>query len=290
MRAPVTVSLAQVDARPGNLAANAETHLEALQRAREAGADLVVFPELALTGYLLRDLSSEVALTRDAATLRRLAEAGRGLDFVTGWIEESPEHAFYNVAGYFADGQLLHVHRKVYPVTYGMFEERRYWAAGDEVAAFDTRWGRAGMLVCEDVWHPSTSWLHFADRADVILVPSASPARGMQPPPGAQVRAPGSTRTWDGLLRNQSAAFNLWSVYVNRVGVEDGVTFAGHSRVVDPFGEVVLSMGLEAGLATTVLDPERLRRRRTEAPMLRDERLDLTLGNLQRIVRDRFRD
>ena len=290
MRAPVTVSLAQVDAKLGDPSANLETHLEALGQARREGAGLVVFPELALTGYLLRDLTSEIALRADAPLLAKLGQASRGLDLVTGWIEESDEHVFHNVAGYFSDGKLLHRHRKVYPVDYGMFEEARYWAAGDEVAAFDTPWGRAGMLVCEDVWHPSTSWLLFADRADVVIVPSASPARGMRPRDGEGHEIPGSTRTWDSLLRNQSAAFNLWSVYVNRVGVEDGVSFAGHSRVVDPFGEVVLKMGLEAGLATTVLDPDRLRRRRTEAPMLRDERLDVTLGNLQRIVRGRFGD
>jgi len=101
---------------------------------------------------------------------------------------------------------------------------------------------------------------------------------------------PGSSRVWESLLRHQSSAFTVWSVYVNRAGVEDGTSFGGGSRVVDPFGEIVHALGLSAEQTCVTLDPAPLARRRLENPMLRDERLDVTLGNLQRIARDRLGD
>lgn len=287
MHAPVTVALAQCDAVLGDVGRNLEAHLRLAGEARAASAGLVVFPELSLTGYDLRDLTPELAMRRDDPRLARLAEASRGLDLVAGWIEESPEHALYNAVGWFSGGRLLHVHHKVYPVNYGMFEERRDWAAGDQVRAFDTAFGRAGLLVCEDAWHPSTAYLLFADRADMIVVASCSPARGVQ----TDGRDPGalrSARAWDRLLAQQSAAFNLYSVYVNRCGVEDGTTFSGCSRVFGPDGEPLLELGLGAELRTVTLDPAPLRRKRAALPMLRDERLEVTLGNLERIARERY--
>ncbi len=307
MQAPVTVSIAQCDAIVGALGRNLEAHLDAIRRARAQKAGLVVFPELSLTGYHLRDLTAEVALRADDERLQPVLDASRDIDIVLGWIEESPEHQLFNAAGYFSGGVLRHRHRKVYPANYGMFEENRYWAAGDQVAAFDTAFGRAGLLICEDMWHPSTSYLLYADRADVIITLSASPARGIRSAPrgaGAAGSArstgdaagtaagtpsmPGSSRTWEALLRQQSTSFNVYSVYVNRCGVEDGTTFAGGSRVIDPCGEEVLALSLDAAQEVVVLDPAVLRRRRAEVPLLRDERLDVTLGNLERIARDRF--
>jgi predicted amidohydrolase len=288
MQAPVHVSLVQCDAALGDLPRNAEAHLTAIAAAREQGAGLAVFPELSLTGYMLRDLTRDVALRADDPGLDPLLEASREIDLVVGFIEEGPEHQHYNASAYLSGGRVRHVHRKLYPVNYGMFEERRYWAAGDQIAAFDTGFGRAGMLVCEDMWHPSTSYLLFADRADVILTVSASPARGIRPEADRDALLPGSSRAWDALLRHQSTAYNVFSVYVNRCGVEDGVSFSGGSCVVDPFGEVLVRLGLEPEQALVTLEPDVLRRRRADVAILRDERLDVTLGNLERIARDRF--
>jgi predicted amidohydrolase len=285
MQQPLTVSLAQCDAVLGDVAANLDAHLAAIERARADGAGLVVFPELSLTGYSLRDLTRDVALSADDERLAPLREASREIDIVAGFIEHSADHQLHNTAGYLSDGRWLHRHRKVYPVNYGMFEERRYWAAGDQVAAFPTSFGRLGLLVCEDMWHPSTSYLLFADRADVIVTVSASPARGIRKD---EALRPGSSRNWETLLRHQSVAYNVYSVYVNRCGVEDGTSFAGGSCVVDPFGEVGVRLGIEAEQTGCTLDPAVLARRRADVPLLRDERLDVTLGNLERIARDRF--
>jgi predicted amidohydrolase len=289
MKSALTASLVQCDAVLGDLGRNLETHLEQVATARDQGADLAIFPELSLTGYTLRDLTSEIALRADDERLAPLYDASRGIDVVAGWIERSDDNRLFNAAGYFSEGRLLHLHRKVYPVNYGMFEERRYWAPGDRVAAFDTRHGRIGLLICEDLWHPSTSYLLFADRADIVITISASPARGVAPDAADSCLAR-SSDAWDLLLRHQSLSFSVHSIFVNRCGVEDGISFAGGSLVVDPFGEVGKRLGMEPEQAPVVLEPGPLRRRRTQVPLLRDERLDVTLGNLQRIVNDRFVD
>jgi predicted amidohydrolase len=289
MKAALTASLIQCDAVLGDIGRNLEAHLDRIAAAREQGADLVIFPELSLTGYTLRDLTSEIAMPVDDPRLAPLYDASRGIDIVVGWIERSDDNRLFNAAGYLSEGRLVHLHRKVYPVNYGRFEERRYWAPGDRVAAFDTRHGRIGLLVCEDLWHPSTSYLLFADRADIVITLSASPARGVAPD-ADESRLARSAGAWDLLLRHQSVSFSVHSVFVNRCGVEDGISFAGGSLVVDPFGEVSTRLGMDPEQATVALEPGPLRRRRTQVPLLRDERLDVTLGNLQRIVNDRFVD
>lgn len=291
MKAPLRVSLAQCDAMIGDTVRNLDGHLSGIETARDQGAGLVVFPELSLTGYMLRDLAREVAMPLTDERLAPLMEASRQTDVVLGLIEEGEGHHIYNTSVYLSEGRVLHAHRKVYLPTYSMFEESRYWAAGSDIRAFDAPFGRTGILTCEDVWHPSTSYLLFVDRADVIITPSASPARGVTLDPADDGRGelvPGSTATWNGLLRNQSAAFNMYSIYVNRVGVEDGISFSGHSQVIDPFGRVVVSLGIDAEQVTAELDPSVLKRKRQTVPMLRDEKIDVTLGNLERIRRDRF--
>ncbi|MED5330609.1 MAG: nitrilase-related carbon-nitrogen hydrolase [Planctomycetota bacterium] len=291
MKAPLTVTLVQCDATLGDIEKNAQAHLEVIAATKEEETDLIVFPELSLTGYVLRDLTPEVAMKRNHPVLKALCEASLSVDLVVGYIEEGEDSQLRNAVAYFSSGSITHVHHKVYLPTYSMFEEARYWGAGDVVAAFDTRYGRLGILTCEDVWHPSTSYCLFADRADVIIVPSASPARGITvgETPSQDLQA-GSSQAWRDLLRQQSSAFNVYSIYVNRCGVEDGTSFAGGSCVIDPYGSQLLDFGMEAKIQTITLDPESLRRRRQAVPMLRDERLDVTLGNLTRVARERFDD
>src|SRR5262245_27452285 len=120
-----TVALAQIAPKLGHVRANLTRHLEIIDRARAAGADLVVFPELSLTGYDLQDLVPEVAVSRDAEVLTRLAQASRDIDLVVGFVEEDPQHRFYNAAAYLSAGAVVHVHRKLHLPTYGLFQEGR---------------------------------------------------------------------------------------------------------------------------------------------------------------------
>ena len=143
--ASLTLGLAQIKTKLGDVAANLEKHLEYAERAAAQGVDMLCFPELSLTGYVLQDLASAVAhrAAPDDPVFARLLSASQTLDLVVGFVEEDRRHRFFIAAAYLSQGQVLHVHHKVYLPTYGMFDEGRFFAWGDSVKAFDTRWGRA---------------------------------------------------------------------------------------------------------------------------------------------------
>ena len=164
---------------------NLEKHLTVIQEASSRGADLVVFPELSLTGYVLQDLASAVSCRprSDDPVFQVLLAASQKLDIVVGFVEEDVRNRFYIASAYLSRGEVLHVHRKVYLPTYGLFDEGRFFAWGDAVQAFDTPFGRVGMLICEDFWHASPPYLLWLDGADVFLFMSASPGRGLERAP-----------------------------------------------------------------------------------------------------------
>jgi predicted amidohydrolase len=271
---PCRVALAQIAPRLGDLEANLSLHLETIQRARRKGASLVAFPELSLTGYLLRDDVPDLALRVDDRRLGRLLKASRDIDVVVGLVEEGPGHQFHNAAAYLSGGRVLHVHRKVYLPTYGMFDEGRDFAPGDRFRSFETPFGPAGLLVCEDAWHSSASWLLAQEGAEVLLVLSSGPTRGARP----RQKDVSSVAVWHQLLRTTAQFLTTFVLYVNRVGYEDGLNFGGGSIAVDPFGREVAALpALEPGLAIAELDPVVLRRARTAYPLLRDEKLDLSV-------------
>jgi predicted amidohydrolase len=275
------IALAQVEPILGDLAANVRMHLRWIKEARRRGADLVVFPELSLTGYLLQDLVAEVAVRLDSPEpLRPLLAMSRRLGLVFGLVEETEGHRYHNSAVFLEGGRIRHVHRKVYLPTYGMFDEGRDFAAGDSLQAFPTRLGRMGMLICEDVWHPSTALVLAQDGADYLLVLSAGPTEGIDRRGGLT-----SQTTWKDLVKVTSQLQTLFVAYVNRVGFEDGINFSGGSSVVDPFGRTIAQAKiLEEDLVVCDLDRSDLRRARTFYPLLRDERLPLLWKEVGRLM------
>jgi predicted amidohydrolase len=275
-----TIAVAQIDPRLGNVEANLALYETRAAEARGAGADLVVFPELSLTGYLLKDMVPNVALRLDAPEISKLREMSRGMALLAGFVEETPEFRFYNSAAYFEDGELLHVHRKVYLPTYGLFDEGRYFARGDRIRAFDTRLGRMAVLVCEDLWHPSTVYIATLDRALTVLCPSASPIRGISDDAPQDDNA----RYWESLNRMYAQAFAVSLVHVNRVGFEDGIGFWGGSEIFDASGaSVAKAPYYEEAVVTGEISHQVARRQRIVAPMLRDEDIDLTINELTRL-------
>jgi len=282
---PYTVALAQMTPRLGDVAANITRHLELVAAARKAGASLLMFPELSLTGYFLRDLTPEVALPRDADALRQLASASGELAVGVGFVEETSDHHFYNAYAYIEGGQVRHIHRKAYLPTYGMFEEERYFDAGDRFRAFPTAHGRMGILICEDVWHPSAAVILAQDRATTLLCPVASPGRG--------VKADHlySAEVYELACRTYAHFLQVFCLFCNRVGYEDGVNFFGGSMVVGPDG-TVLERGplMEEALVTATVDPDVLRRTRVAASFGKDERLDITIRELRRVQDERAGD
>jgi len=176
----LNLALAQINTRLGDTEANLAKHLEFIREARAREVDLLIFPELSLTGYVLQDLATAVAHrpTSDDPVFRPLLAASQDIDLVVGFVNEDRRHRFYIAAAYLSKGQVLHVHHKVYLPTYGLFDEGRFFAWGDGVQAFDTRFGRLGILICEDFWHASPPYLLWLDGAEMLLFTSASPGRG----------------------------------------------------------------------------------------------------------------
>ena len=165
-----------------------------------------------------------------------------------------------------------------------MFEESRDFAAGDRFLPFDVESARVGILTCEDAWHLTGAFLHFVRGVDVLLVPSASPARGLGGPPGSGFE---STRTWDTLLRATAMFTQTWVVHVNRVGFEDGIGFAGRTQVIDPFGETVARIeGLDEGTLEFTLTASAVHRARVRTPLRRDERPRIFAEELARAIEE----
>lgn len=277
-----TLGIAQLAPVLGDLEKNLALHEKILRDAEGQGVDLLLFPELSLTGYFLKDMVPSVALTPRDSRLDFLKRASRGMAIVVGFVEESSDHRFFNAAAYFDDGKLRHVHRKLYLPTYGLFDEHRYFAQGDKLRAFDTRFGRMALTICEDLWHPATAYLAALDGAQVILCVSASPGRGLRPE-GTFANA----AAWEHLNRAYAQLFTCFLCFCNRVGYEDGACFWGGSEVIAPTGEaLVRAPQLEEALLTVTIDRREVQRERIANPLLRDERLDLTIRELQRITRE----
>lgn len=278
----LTLALAQINTRLGDLQANLEKHLLLAREAHQQGADLLLFPELSLTGYVLQDLVASVAVDSrlDAPLFASLREASRDLDIVVGFVEADRRQRFYIASAYLSQGEVLAVHRKIYLPTYGLFDEGRFFAAGDSVRAFDTRFGRVGMLICEDFWHVSPPYLLWLDGAELLLFSSASPGRGLS----AEPRLASSTWVTE-VNRAYARLFTVFVAHANRVGFEDGLNFWGGSTVFDPDGRLLVQApDFDEHLALCELDLNQIRRTRARLPLLRDERPDLVQRELGRLL------
>ena len=268
----ITIGLAQIYPKLGDVKHNLGLHLDYVRQAREQGVDLLVFPELSLTGYQVQDLVPEVALQADGGdpVFAQLlhASANFELDIVVGFVHEDSRNRFYVANAYLSRGELVHLHHKLYLPTYAMFDESRYFAKGASVRAFDTRFGRLGMLICEDFWHVSPPYLLWLDGADILILNSSSPSRGLT----ESDRLMG-TRWVEHVNQAYGGMFTAYILHCNRVGYEDGKNFWGGSSVVDPDGEF-MTRGLyfDEALIRQEIDLNQLHRTRARLPLLRDER------------------
>ena len=278
------IALAQMDPVLGDLGANIQKHLSLADRAAAAGAQVVVFPELSLTGYSIKDMNWELAVNprREAGPLAPLVEKGKSITIIAGGVEEGESFGLYNSAFCFEGGAVRAVHRKTYPPTYGMFEELRYFSRGTSVRAFDTRHGRFGVLICEDLWHLPLPYLLAVDGATVIITLVASPTRVGGNGPELPIAAVNAG--------NHKAYARLLSVYLafcNRVGYEDGVNFWGGSEVVGPSGEAIAGAKLfEDDLIVADIDDEEVRRARRFSRHFLDDDPGLIESELRRIMND----
>jgi predicted amidohydrolase len=278
----LNLGLAQIATKLGDVESNLAKHLYYIHQAKEQNVDLLVFPELSLTGYVLQDLVATVAHrpVEDDPVFKPLLRASHDLDLVVGFVDEDLRHRFFIASAYLSGGQVLHVHHKVYLPTYGLFDEGRFFAWGDAVRAFDTRFGRVGLLICEDFWHASPPYLLWLDGADIMIFSSASPGRGL-----TDQEKLDSARWVERVNQAYASMFTSFVVHSNRVGFEDGLLFWGGATVCDPNGEIVAQGPyFEEALTVNCLDLNQLRRTRARLPLLRDERTNLVRNELDRLL------
>lgn len=273
------IALAQINPFLGNLEKNLQKHIEFSKKAIENGAKVVVFPELSLTGYLLKDLTYEVALERNSPFLNPLLDLSKHIDIVFGFVEKGEDKVIYNSSLYLSKGEVKSFYRKMFPPTHGMFEELRFFGRGNEFKSFNTDYGKVSVVICRDFFHPTLLSLAFIDSVDFVFAISNMPLRGLK----------GNTPQIQETVENASNVytnfFSFFVVYVNRVGFDDGLGFYGGSFIQSPTGRFVVKAELfEEMLSIGEVDTEDIFKKRTNFPLIREENREVLLANLQRIV------
>lgn len=272
--------MAQIAPVLGDVDANFELSRQAVREAKEKGANLVVFPELSMTGYSLGQVSDEVSIEATDPRIAELADEAGDLSVVIGFHEDGSGVRTYNSAAYLEGGQILHLHRKLYLPTYGIFEERKHFSPGQNMRAFTSTFGRMAMMICNDAWQPTLGFLAVQDFARVLLIPTNS----------ADSRFPDdldTTEYWRDITEFYGRMYECYVVFVNRVGSEGDLDFWGNSHVVDPWGKTIVEAPLrDEAILTADLDLQGVLKRRRKVPLLKEARLSLLNRELHRLAEE----
>ncbi len=273
--------IAQINCVLANIEANLAQHSSLIEQAIQDNIDVIAFPELSLTGYNVQDAAQDIALHINDPALDHLRELSREITIICGGIELSDEYGVYNAAFLFEDGRAQVAHRKIYLPTYGMFEELRYFSAGQKVEAISSRrLGKTGIAICEDVWHVSVPYLLAQQGAKLLVVLMSSPLR----------IAPGETqpaivRQWQNILSTYSFLFSTYVVCINRVGNEDSFTYWGNSSITGPDGITLAEAPLfEQHSMDVLIDLDAVKQARLRSSHFLDEDLRLFASELRDIM------
>jgi predicted amidohydrolase len=262
----VNVALAQISCKVGDKKHNINVMKKNIKRAKEKGANLVIFPELSLTGYLNRDLAYELAEPIPGSSILSLEEIAKkeNIHIVFGMPEQSERaHAvLYNTAVLLGPHGFVGEYRKMHLPTHSVFEEKRYFRLGYEAPVFETELGKMGLTICYDMFFPEISRLLRLKGAQVIICRSASPA----------VRS----RFFEVFTAARALENTVFLAYVNLFGVEDGLQFWGGSRIIAPDGSILVQAKYdEEDLVIGTMEYADLERAETFVPTLRDLRPEL---------------
>jgi len=289
----ITLALCQFRPTKGAPAANLD-RIEQLFRtvaASPAPPSVLVLPETIVTGYFLEGGVREHALEASALftelALRHTRAEAPPLEICLGFYERGDDR-HYNSAMWAAlggsDAGIRHVHRKVFLPTYGVFDEERFVDAGRDVRSFPTRFGRAAMLVCEDIWHSITPTIAAVDGAQLIAVVAASPARGIAPDP-LHPGQPNSHARWEEIARDSAMEHGVFVAMAQLVGFEGGKAFQGGSMLIGPDGQVLVRAPLfDDATVSHTFDLDDIGRVRSASPLIADLelRLPLMMESLER--------
>ena len=275
------IVLAQIAPFLGDVPRNFDLHLQEIDRARKEKADLIIFPELSLTGYLLKDLVESVALLPDKDRIfSEFRSLSREVGLVFGFVEEKERGLFYNSAALLSGGDILSIHRKIFLPTYGMFEEGKFFAVGKNYRVVRTPWGKAGLLICREFLSYGAHYVLLAQGAELVLSISAAPGRGI-----SESEDFDTARMWEVMAEAMAQTSGCFIVYCNRAGYEDGIAFGGGSFIFSPMGQrLAKAKPAERDRLVQDIDLEDIRRARKALPFLRDDRPEIILQALKRAV------
>ncbi len=258
------VAIAQIAGRPGDIGANADRHLAAIAEARGSGTDILLFPELSLTGYLAGSEAADLALAADAAILHRIADAAGPMAVSLGFVERADDGRLFNAQVLLRSGR-AHVHRKLNLPGYGNLREDRTYAPAHALDPVDIGGGwRAATLICADAWNPALVWIAALRGANLLLLPSAS-ARGAV---GGGFDNP---RGWDITLAYLALTYAVPVMFANHCGGD----FWGGSRILDADAATLAQAGATAQTVTARLDFRHGEAARARLPTVRDSRPEL---------------
>jgi N-carbamoylputrescine amidase len=235
---------------------------------------LIVLPEAALTGYFLEGAVYELArpaaeFASDIASAWAAAGNGSAVDIVCGFYENAGG-TYYNSAAYIECNsnahRIAHVHRKMFLPTYGVFDEERFLSRGRRLQTFGTQFGTVAMLVCEDVWHALMPTIAAVKGAQMLIIPSAAPGRGIE-----EDDELGSIARWKEILHATAAEHGVYILYAGLAGFEGGKGMTGSSRVIDPHGRTVVhAPALGAHIIRASIDLREIDLARARLPLLGD--------------------
>ena len=270
-------AIAQINSILGDLDKNIQRHIECCNKAIENDADLIIFPELSLTGYSLKDINYDITFNPyKSDKLNELKKLSKKISIICGFVEEDDSYAVYNSAVLLEDGEIKGIHRKIYPPTYGIFEEYRYFSRGEICEPIESKFGKLGIMVCEDLWHLSVPYTMSVKGAKMLIGIAASPTR-------LAVNTD-KFKNYEINSEHHKTYARILSSYLlfsNRVGFEDGVNFWGGSEIVDPSGNIcVVAKIFEEDMIYADVKESEIQRARRNARHFIEEDIDKTIRNL----------
>ncbi len=275
-------AIAQINSILGDLNKNIERHTDCCNKAIAEKADMIIFPELSLTGYSLKDINYDIAFNPyKSDKLKDLLKLSKKISIICGFVEEAENFAVYNSAILLEDGEIKGVHRKIYPPTYGIFEEFRYFSMGTDCVPIESKFGKLGIMVCEDLWHMSVPYTMAMAGAKILIGIACSPTR-------LAVNTE-SFKNYDVNSDHHKTYARILSSYLlfcNRVGFEDGVNFWGGSEIVDPSGNIcVVAKIFDEDMIYSEISENEVQRARRNARHFIDEDIDKTVKNLAKLIK-----
>jgi N-carbamoylputrescine amidase len=271
------VAAAQIDPTEADIAQNLAKHIHYIELAHQRKVDVLVFPELSLTGYQVKSRTPDLAITRDDPRLLSLAEAAGDMTVVAGFVEEGWAVQFHNSAVALRRGKVTFVHRKLNLATYGNLEEAKYFANGRfmDVFTHELPW-TASVLICADAWNPALVYLAALAGATFLIVPIASARAAVS----IEFSNP---RAWETALSFYGMMYGMPVVMANHCGSREGEEYWGQSRIVDAHGKVLSMAGAHEELVVAELSYEEIRQARFQLPTVRDSNLDLIHREIERL-------